>query len=138
MTTHGGPTSPLGGSRGRQTTGPPLTRPGPPEPTGLSSLDDLAGRLLELREWAGNPSYTRIARRVADALDALLAAHAGEVCAVLCEPLVQCAAGMRMHHPRYLARLREICDRHRVHWICLLYTSPSPRDGLLSRMPSSA
>ena len=24
------------------------------------------------------------------------------------------------------------------HWSCLLYTSPSPRDGLLSRMPSSA
>ena len=24
------------------------------------------------------------------------------------------------------------------HNICLLYTSPSPRDGLLSRMPSSA
>ena len=24
------------------------------------------------------------------------------------------------------------------HRICLLYTSPSPRDGLLSRMPSSA
>ena len=23
-------------------------------------------------------------------------------------------------------------------WSCLLYTSPSPRDGLLSRMPSSA
>src|SRR5665647_2144567 len=23
-------------------------------------------------------------------------------------------------------------------WYCLLYTSPSPRDGLLSRMPSSA
>ena len=25
-----------------------------------------------------------------------------------------------------------------VHRGCLLYTSPSPRDGLLSRMPSSA
>ena len=24
------------------------------------------------------------------------------------------------------------------HYACLLYTSPSPRDGLLSRMPSSA
>ena len=24
------------------------------------------------------------------------------------------------------------------YWGCLLYTSPSPRDGLLSRMPSSA
>ena len=26
----------------------------------------------------------------------------------------------------------------RIHMGCLLYTSPSPRDGLLSRMPSSA
>ena len=25
-----------------------------------------------------------------------------------------------------------------THMLCLLYTSPSPRDGLLSRMPSSA
>ena len=25
-----------------------------------------------------------------------------------------------------------------VYWSCLLYTSPSPRDGLLARMPSSA
>ena len=28
--------------------------------------------------------------------------------------------------------------RHQTHPTCLLYTSPSPRDGLLSRMPSSA
>ena len=27
------------------------------------------------------------------------------------------------------------CDKFQI---CLLYTSPSPRDGLLSRMPSSA
>ena len=26
----------------------------------------------------------------------------------------------------------------RLDYVCLLYTSPSPRDGLLSRMPSSA
>ena len=25
-----------------------------------------------------------------------------------------------------------------LHWICLLYTSPSPRDLAVSRMPSSA
>ena len=31
-----------------------------------------------------------------------------------------------------------VCDsQDRLH-SCLLYTSPSPRDGLLSRMPSSA
>ena len=27
---------------------------------------------------------------------------------------------------------------HELWHVCLLYTSPSPRDGLLSRMPSSA
>ena len=40
----------------------------------------------------------------------------------------------------------ELCGGHRLRsgeavaagGICLLYTSPSPRDGLLSRMPSSA
>ena len=33
------------------------------------------------------------------------------------------------------AAAREYAD---LHQLCLLYTSPSPRDGLLSRMPSSA
>ena len=28
--------------------------------------------------------------------------------------------------------------KHQKYFSCLLYTSPSPRDGLLSRMPSSA
>ena len=28
--------------------------------------------------------------------------------------------------------------KHPKAYVCLLYTSPSPRDGLLSRMPSSA
>ena len=32
--------------------------------------------------------------------------------------------------------LQKVGEDH--HLICLLYTSPSPRDGLLSRMPSSA
>ena len=34
-----------------------------------------------------------------------------------------------------LRRVMNIPDNYKV---CLLYTSPSPRDGLLSRMPSSA
>ena len=32
----------------------------------------------------------------------------------------------------------QVYDPKRLPNICLLYTSPSPRDGLLSRMPSSA
>jgi adenosylmethionine-8-amino-7-oxononanoate aminotransferase len=43
--------------------------------------------------------------------------HAKEVCAVIVEPLVQCAGGMRMYHPVYLRMLREACDKHGVHLI---------------------
>ncbi len=50
------------------------------------------------------------AARAADALAALLDQHAGEICAVIVEPRVQCAGGMRMHHPDYLARVRQLCD----------------------------
>jgi adenosylmethionine-8-amino-7-oxononanoate aminotransferase len=50
-------------------------------------------------------------------MDALLARHAHEVAAVIVEPLVQCAGGMRMHDPLYLQLLRECCDRHEVHLI---------------------
>ena len=43
---------------------------------------------------------------------------------------------------KYIVRWKEkngVQDLEKAkHYICLLYTSPSPRDGLLSRMPSSA
>ena len=38
----------------------------------------------------------------------------------------------------YIASFRLTSILGSVAWACLLYTSPSPRDGLLSRMPSSA
>ena len=34
--------------------------------------------------------------------------------------------------------LKIINEGIEIYYTCLLYTSPSPRDGLLSRMPSSA
>ena len=48
------------------------------------------------------------------AFEVQLASHAGELAAVIVEPVVQGAGGMRFHDPRYLAGLREICDRHEV------------------------
>ena len=50
----------------------------------------------------------------ADALARLLDEHAGEVCALILEPRLQCAGGMRMHDPLYLRRARELCDVHGV------------------------
>lgn len=52
------------------------------------------------------------AEDAADALARLLDEHVGEVCAVILEPRVQCAGGMRMHDPAYLRRARELCDVH--------------------------
>ncbi|MFC4729609.1 adenosylmethionine--8-amino-7-oxononanoate transaminase [Coralloluteibacterium thermophilus] len=57
------------------------------------------------------------ALRAADALAALLAEHGDSVSALILEPLVQCAGGMRMYHPTYLARARALCDAHGVHLI---------------------
>lgn len=48
------------------------------------------------------------------AFEAQLAEHADEVAAVIVEPVVQGAGGMRFHDPRYLTDLRAVCDRHDV------------------------
>ncbi|WP_369943709.1 adenosylmethionine--8-amino-7-oxononanoate transaminase [Xanthomonas medicagonis] len=46
----------------------------------------------------------------ADALADLFDRHPGEICAVILEPRLQCAGGMRMYDPAYLRRARELCD----------------------------
>ena len=48
------------------------------------------------------------------AFEAQLARHAAEVAAVVVEPVVQGAGGMRFHDPRYLRDLRDISRRHEV------------------------
>ncbi|HZO23216.1 MAG TPA: adenosylmethionine--8-amino-7-oxononanoate transaminase [Steroidobacteraceae bacterium] len=62
-------------------------------------------------------SWADHSRRKFAFMESALARHANETAAVILEPLVQCAAGMRMYHPVYLQLLREACDRHGVHLI---------------------
>jgi len=50
-------------------------------------------------------------------MEQTLAEHHGEIAAVIVEPLIQGAGGMRMYHPIYLKLLREACDRYDVHLI---------------------
>ena len=56
------------------------------------------------------------ARRQFVAMEPLLA-EAEEICAVVVEPMIQCAGGMRMHHPVYHTLLRDACNRYGVHLI---------------------
>ncbi|MFD0265853.1 adenosylmethionine--8-amino-7-oxononanoate transaminase [Streptomyces sp. NPDC127106] len=47
-------------------------------------------------------------------LRSVIAAHADELAAVIVEPVVQGAGGMRFHSPGYLRVLRELCDEYDV------------------------
>src|SRR5690606_31696119 len=62
-------------------------------------------------------SWEEHSRNMFAHMERTLAEHHREVAAVIVEPLIQGAGGMRMYHPVYLKLLREACDRHDVHLI---------------------
>jgi adenosylmethionine-8-amino-7-oxononanoate aminotransferase len=54
----------------------------------------------------------------AEAMEDILAEYAGEIAAVILEPLVQGAGGMIVHPAGYLRRIADACRRHGVLLIC--------------------
>ncbi|HEU4662682.1 MAG TPA: adenosylmethionine--8-amino-7-oxononanoate transaminase [Dokdonella sp.] len=62
-------------------------------------------------------SAAACAQRRLGELRAILECDAHECCAVIVEPLVQCAGGMRMHDASYLTGLRALCDEFDLHLI---------------------
>ena len=43
-------------------------------------------------------------------IEATLDEQHNDICAIIIEPLVQCAGGMKMHSPEFITGLRELCD----------------------------
>lgn len=62
-------------------------------------------------------SWEEYSEQQFEGMEKMLSEKHEEVCAVIVEPLVQCAGNMRMHHPVYLRKLRDACDRYGVHLI---------------------
>jgi len=50
-------------------------------------------------------------------MEETLQRYADSACAVIIEPLIQCAGQMRMYDPIYLTLLRAACDKYQVHLI---------------------
>ncbi|CAB3788912.1 adenosylmethionine--8-amino-7-oxononanoate transaminase [Pararobbsia alpina] len=51
------------------------------------------------------------------ALAGLFETRGTHIAALILEPLVQCAGGMVMHPPEYIAAVRRLCDAHEIHLI---------------------
>lgn len=80
-------------------------------------LDTLFAKSPDCFERESGVSWEEYSRQCFSGMEKLLEQHADEVCAVIVEPLVQCAGGMRMYHPVYLSLLRKACDKFGVHLI---------------------
>ncbi|MGV9801163.1 adenosylmethionine--8-amino-7-oxononanoate transaminase [Mycobacterium sp. NPDC003449] len=80
---------------------------------GMHELWTGENSVLVAQEFAA-PVPTHYDEAYSAAFERQLTEHADELAAVIVEPVVQGAGGMRFHDPRYLADLRAICDRHEV------------------------
>ena len=66
------------------------------------------------RQVFADPPPAEYDEAYAEQLRSLIERHADDLAAVIVEPVVQGAGGMRFHSPAYLRVLREACDAHDV------------------------
>ncbi|WP_432017288.1 adenosylmethionine--8-amino-7-oxononanoate transaminase [Streptomyces hydrogenans] len=76
-------------------------------------MHQLWSGVLQRQVFVGEPPVA-YEESYAELLRTTIARHADELAAVIVEPVVQGAGGMRFHDPAYLRVLREACDAHDV------------------------
>jgi adenosylmethionine-8-amino-7-oxononanoate aminotransferase len=83
----------------------------------VTGMHSLFRSMLPVQHFADAPA-TGFAEPWDDAhaadFERVLAANAADIAAVVFEPVVQGAGGMRFHSPGFVRRARELCDRHGV------------------------
>ncbi|MDT5042566.1 MAG: adenosylmethionine---8-amino-7-oxononanoate aminotransferase [Actinoplanes sp.] len=79
----------------------------------IGGMHSLWTGILPAQVFAGPPPAD-FRESYAAELAELVERHAHELAAVIVEPVVQGAGGMRFHHPGYLRVLREVTERHGV------------------------
>ena len=82
----------------------------------VGGMHSLWGGVLPAQIFAGLPPTDYDAAYAGSLID-LVERYSGEIAAVIVEPVVQGAGGMRFHHPEYLRVLREVTAAHGIYLI---------------------
>ena len=83
-------------------------------------MHTLFGDALPKRFFAPAPSgtfYQPWDEHSTDELERIIVERHDEIAALILEPVVQGASGMRFYHPNYLVKARELCDKYGIYLI---------------------
>ena len=86
----------------------------------VTGMHSLFGSALSVRYFAPSPTcgfYDEWDEHCTDQLEQIVSEPHEELAALILEPIVQGAGGMRFYHPNYLVKARELCDKYGLYLI---------------------